>query len=435
MFVSRLVTGLRKPGITACATALVLASAVSANAQGWGGNRTHEAPQLRGDTASTKQGWRVRPLLTVGETTKSGKDYNAKTFHYRIPGILDGIGAYPLDWRRVRVLVNHEFSATNGYAYTLANKTKLVGGRVSYVDINRMTRKVVGMGQAYDVIYDRAGRVVIDEKQLNEGNGTGGLNRPCSAYGVRRGEYGFVSNIFFTGEEVSEFGDTPADGHGGQEFVLEVDKSALYCAPMMGRSAFENVSPATNMRTDKVVILIGDDRQAAPLYLYIGQKNGVPAKSTGYAPPSFLIKNGLGLGNIYIWVSDKGDRDPSTFKGTGAVRTGKFVKVNHWDPSRAGKKGYDALGFASMANLDAQVDALKAMRFSRPEDVAVNPKDGKQLVLASTGPQQLRRWRRQLGHDLHRGHRADQRAARPVALEDRQHPLHAEDHLRRRRRG
>jgi hypothetical protein len=178
---------------------------------------------------------------------------------------------------------------------------------------------------------------------------------------------------------------------GGQEVVVDVDGGALYVVPMMGRAAFENVTimdpSGSTGSSDKVAILIGDDRQGAPLYLYIGQKGAAP--SEGYVPPQFLIDNGLGYGNLYIWVADEveGSRplDVEDFNGTGNTLSGKFVKIEHFDPTSAGLTDFDGIGFASMKYQDDQVTALEGFRFSRPEDVATNPADGTEAVLASTG--------------------------------------------------
>ena len=47
--------------------------------------------------------------------------------------------------------------------------------------------------------------------------------------------------------------------------------------------------------------------------------------------------------------------------------------------------GYDEQGFATQVQQDALGAEIGAFRFSRPEDVATNPQDGTQAVLASTG--------------------------------------------------
>ncbi|MFN0213840.1 MAG: T9SS type A sorting domain-containing protein, partial [Saprospiraceae bacterium] len=129
---------------------------------------------------------------------------------------------------------------------------------------------------------------------------------------------------------------------------------------------------------NKVAIVIGDDRAGAPLLLYIGDKNFV---NNG----SFLDRNGLSHGKLYVWASDNGDLSVQQFNGTGNSRTGKFKEIAYYNPALAGTPGYDALGFANQATQDILGDALGAFSFSRPEDLATNPANGKQVVLASTG--------------------------------------------------
>jgi 2',3'-cyclic-nucleotide 2'-phosphodiesterase / 3'-nucleotidase / 5'-nucleotidase len=335
---------------------------------------TEEPAQLAGDTSNTDGCWEVLPLVTIGEQNSSGDDINLKELGYRPVGILDGMAAWKWNKNTVRVLANHELTAGVGYAYKLANGTSLTGARVSYFDIDRKSRKVCGAGPAYDRVFDRKGDVVTSATQINEGSSTTqGFDRFCSAQGYAKGEYGLKDDIYFCGEETGD----------GQECALDVREGDLYVAPMLGRAAWENLTALENFCSDKVVLLIGDDTDGAPLWLYIGEKGAEP--KTGYAPPKFLKRNGLGYGKLFVWVSDEGDEDPSDFNGTGACRKGKFKEITHFDPSKASTTGWDSLGFAKYATQYAAADAVGAFYFSRPEDVSTNPCDGTQAVLASTG--------------------------------------------------
>jgi secreted PhoX family phosphatase len=211
------------------------------------------------------------------------------------------------------------------------------------------------------------------------------MDRFCSASGIEKGKYGFADDLYFTGEETSP----PYDARGGQMFTLDVQRKTLYCVPAVGRAAFESVCVMGNMNSNKVVLLIGDDRAGAPLLLYIGEKN---ADATGNAPQR-LKMNGLAKGNLYVWVSDNyavnGENDPQAFNGTGNSRTGKFVRIDHYNPAMAGMTGYDAAGWADIDTQDALATSVGNFRFSRPEDVATNPYDGTQAVMNSTGRGQL----------------------------------------------
>lgn len=340
--------------------------------------------QMRGDTAMTGNGWSVIPLVTIGEEGPNGEDVNLAAFGYRPVGILDGIAAFPGPEGSLRLLVNHELSNSAGYEQPLANGTLLKGGRISYVDIDTCTYAVIGMGAGYDTVYDRTGAVVTMASQINEGFNSGGFDRLCSSTGFLAGEYGIADDVYFAGEEVGEFGSTPATGMGGQQVVVDVDNGDAYVLPMLGRGAWESSTLVENFGTNKIVVLWGDDREGAPMWLYIGEREATPPTGA-YTPPEFLVRNGLGFGYLFAWKADNGDTTPQQFNGTGSVRTGTFVRVNNYDPSLADLPHWDALGFASLSSLDSQSQALGGFRLSRPEDVATNPADGTQVVHASTG--------------------------------------------------
>ncbi len=294
-------------------------------------------------------GWVTTELFTVGESFSG----------YFPPGILDGLGAYRKDANTVRVLANHELTTTSGYAYALASGATPTGARVSYFDIDMSTRQVVDAGLAFDTIIQPDGTPVLpgEESSLGAGSG-GGIARLCSSMFVSAGTYGFVDNIYFTGEEDS----SSNGGNGGYEYALDVANHTLYTAPQLGWAAWENVTPLNTGVDTKTALLIGDDRGGAPLYLWVGDKQG-----TG-----FLERNGLSAGTLYAWASDTADVDPADFNGTGASRTGKWAAIN---PST----------MTSIAAQQAYAESQGAFKFSRPEDVATDPMDGTRAVMASTG--------------------------------------------------
>jgi glycerophosphoryl diester phosphodiesterase len=326
---------------------------------------TVEPAQLKG-----LNGYYVDPVFTIGET------YGG----YTPVGILDGLGAFALDDDTVRVLANHELSASSGYTYTLANGTELTGARVTFFDIDKDSLSVVDAGLAYDTIINRAGEVVDSADDLE----FGGINRLCSAQYIEAHQFGkrigLEDGLFFTGEETD----------GGTEFVIDPKTNTMYAVPWMGRAAWENVTEVNTGNARKVALLIGDDREAAPLLLYVGEKD--IRKRAG-----LLERNGLAKGNLYVWVPDEGvdspddednAPDPTGFNGTGNSQSGKWVKLDYYRPDLAsedGSTGYDALGFATQEKQDALVLEAGGFQFSRPEDVATNPKNGRQVVLASTG--------------------------------------------------
>lgn len=302
--------------------------------------------------------WETKQIFTVGETLGG----------YTPPGLLDGAGAIEQPDGKIRVLVNHELSATVGYPYSLGNGLSLTGARVSYFDIDLDNREVITSGLAFNTIYDRAGMEVTTANQVNEnGSLTDGLDRFCSAALFEAGQYGLADDIFFTGEEASE----------GIEYALDIANETLYALPWLGRASWENVT-AFNGGNGKVALLGGDDRAGAPLLLYVGTKQG----------SDFLGRNGLNNGKLYAFVID-GATSPQDFNGTHNFTEGRFVEIENYNPGSAGMNGYDALGFATQDKLDELYEAAGAFQFSRPEDLSTNPQKDWQVVFASTGRGQL----------------------------------------------
>jgi hypothetical protein len=313
---------------------------------------TPEQSQLTG-----LDGWTPLPLFTVGETIDG----------YTPPGILDGLGAHKVSKNTVRVYANHELGGNGGYAYSLANGLQLKGARVSYFDIDRQTRRICDAGLAYDSVCDRFGNVVTAAAQINEtGNTINGFSRFCSSSFYDKNQHGFADDIYITGEENAN----------GTQWALDVEHKKIWACPELGRGAWENVSALDTDCKDLVALLMGDDEQKAPLYLWIGikQKHG-----------TFIERNGLARGQLYAWAADNGDQTPEEFNGIGASRKGKFLAVDARNAAMAGQPGHDAQGYLNDTTLRAAALALGCFSFSRPEDIHTNPDCGTQAVFASTG--------------------------------------------------
>jgi secreted PhoX family phosphatase len=331
---------------------------------------------LRGDTAATSNGWSTTPIFTVGETVGAQLP----------PGLLDGIGAFPVQPDIAAILVNHEFGDVAGYPYRLKNGTRLTGARITSFVVGRTVDalgqesvKLHRAGPAYDTVYDRSFAVVTTASQINEdGAATDGFDRFCSSLSVRKGTYGFADDVYLTGEETG----VPFHPHGGSIWALDVAARQLWAVPALGRGAWENVTPLSTGAADTVALLMGDDTAGSPLYLYVGVKNAL-------GDGSFLDRNGLLVGKLYGWKADGGDVSPETFHGLNSARSGSFVEVAVQEPLLAGMPGHDAAGYLDSDTLAAQADALGCFSFSRPEDLATNPLDGTQAVFASTGRGQL----------------------------------------------
>lgn len=337
--------------------------------------RTGEKAMMIGEN-----GYQVLPLFTVGEGLSGTTGlYNITTAGTYTPvGILDGIGATDVDADTVRLFVNHELNATDGYTYTvfdgMGGEVNFTGGRVSYYDINKTNFEIEDAGLAYDAIYDRAYQRITDTMQLDT---PAGLDRLCSSGLFEADEFGsgmgIVDSIYFTGEESTP----PFHPHGGTEWALDITSGALWAIPDMGRAAWENVTQLDTGTTTHVAFLVGDDTVGAPLYLYIGEKGEV-------GDGSFLDNNGLKEGQLYYWISATGEVDPRDFNTSGSL-SGTWVPIAVRDDALAGMPGYDDAGYKDSDTLQGEAEAGGGFNFSRPEDVATNPADGSQAMLASTG--------------------------------------------------
>jgi serralysin len=346
----------------------------------------------------------VVPLFTIGDTFNgSDRAYNARQdVNYTPVGILDGIGAYRLSaptgvQSRVRVMVNHELGPTAGYAYQVGGASgsavSLTGARVSYFDLDWLggsSFTVSDAGIAINNVFGRNGQLITTANDLGGlgSNATDlartGFNRFCSSalfeansFGAGRG---LANRLYFMGEETT----------GGSMWTIDPANGNTYAIPAMPRGAWENAALIDTGRADKVAFLLGDDRSGAPMYLYVGDKNAA-------AGASFLDRNGLQNGQVFVWVADNGARDASTVNTTGTTVAGRWVQVANRGTPNADVTGdgvadYDSLGFATQAQLDRMAGAgvstsggANAFRFSRPEDISVNPNNPRQAILASTG--------------------------------------------------
>ena len=342
-------------------------------------------------------GWDVSVLHTIGEFTPgTGDAYNSLNAGPYVPvGLLDGMDAYELDGDTVRVLANHELVPGNGYSYeifTNAGTMTLDGARVSYFDIDKETRTIVDSGIAINKIYDASGAVADDISVFQ--NGATGITRLCSS-GLSEAEQfgsgeGLANRIYFTGEET---GGTRSDrAPGGAEWALDPETGDLWQIPAMGRGAWENITEICTGSADTVAFILADDssptdfdgdgvKEAAPLYLYIGEKKS----------GDFLGENGLRDGDLYVWVAkNPNTKDPSDFNNHG-TRLGEWKMIDNSNGASipgvtdiCGEE-FDEQGFPSQCNLWLQAEELGAFGFSRPEDVATNHERCNEVILASTG--------------------------------------------------
>ena len=354
---------------------------------------------LRGEN-----GYNTVPLLTVGDTVPAAAPASA----YTPVGILDGIGATKVDATTDRIFVNHEVGPHQGALYKVSNgqggEFPPQGARISYFDIDTASKAIMRGGVAYSMIYDASRRIAANNgfavsfRESRSGPMTtpdsdDGFNRFCSgslyeanAFGAGKG---LTQTVYFAGEEVGGI----SSAAGGQIWALDVGSGALWAVPAMGRGAWENVTEVDTGDTTHVAFILADDTapfdaggdadlERAPLYLYVGEKSAAP-------DASFLEKNGLANGRLFVWVAEDAGLSVKTFKGHGAAAKGKWVEIdNRRNPEQAsedGSTGFDKYGYPTQRTLWLRAKEKGAFEFTRPEDLHTNPAYGAQIVLADTG--------------------------------------------------
>lgn len=328
-----------------------------------------------------RDGWEAEPLLTVTGELGNG---------YQPVGVPDGIGAVELDAETVRVFVNHEVASDAGEPYAV-DGIELTGARISYFDVDKSSYSITDGGIAYNTIVDASGKVATDASFTFEDKP--GFDRFCSGALFEAGQFdgrGLADAIYFAGEETG--GGFSAVG--GAEWALDVETGTFYALPAFGRGAWENVTEVDTGSDGHVAFVLGDDtapfdadgdgvNEAAPAYLYVGEKSADP-------DAGFLARNGLEGGKLHVWVPREADAiDPQSYRIDDPGLKGSWVALDNAPnlalADEAGANGYDEWGYPTQANLWRQAEALGAFRFSRPEDVSTNPEDGTEVVMASTG--------------------------------------------------
>jgi hypothetical protein len=343
--------------------------------------------------ATGEDGWTADPIYTIGAAISgtTGALNPTTAGDYTPVGVLDGLGAYELDNDTVRVFANHELLHFSAYAYEVSDGAggtfSLNGARISYFDIDKDTRSIVDSGVAINTIYDANGAIATDPSF--QPLGLSGFSRFCSGSLFEDHEFsakrGLEDRIFFAGEEDGGFFNPV----GGGEWALDPETGNMWHLPDLGRGAWENIAILDTGRADTVAVLLADDTspfdfggnpgdEAAPLFLYVGEKD---------PDGDFPAQNGLRGGDLFVWVADNGATSPADYNGSGKLR-GQWIQVDNsptGTPSSDGSTGFDNFGYPTQGNLWLQAQALGAFGFSRPEDVATNPGNGREAVFASTG--------------------------------------------------
>lgn len=347
------------------------------------GSAGYFQPTMLKDVAGGKQ-LQVSNLLTNGEFTK-GLEAGASV--YTPPGILDGLGAYDKGDGTYTVLANSELGSSVGVPY-LVGGVALRGARISKLIVdkdsdddasNGYQSAVISGGIAYTSIVDAEGNLVTDAAQVN-----GGFNRFCSGsfemanrFGPGRG---FVDSIYLTGEEADE----------GLIYGLDTAGETLHAAPGLGRAGWETAIQVDTGSANTVGVLLMDDN-TAPLYLWVGTKSRDPGAG-------FLERNGLAAsqGSLYTWVPTGGSIGTSAGDDGDPINGDETLvpdsaDLNALPLATAAAGTWQRVGSGTEvaaldeATLRATANGLGALQLSRLEDASINPLNGQQVVLATTG--------------------------------------------------
>ncbi|MEI7666249.1 MAG: alkaline phosphatase D family protein [Synechococcaceae cyanobacterium ELA263] len=334
------------------------------------------APSELKSVATDATGYKVTPLFTFGESIGA----------FTPVGVPDGEGAFLKDPSTIRLLVNAEIGKAAGYSYLLANGTELTGARVQYFDIDKTTNAIKGGGVAYNTVVDRFGQTVTDPAQISGDAGLiNGFTRFCSANLFEKDTFGagkgFADRIFLMGEEDGNV----AKGLGGSMCALDVDKGVLYQLGDLPYGSWEGATLVDTGDTSKVAIFLGDDATPSFPMLYVGNKSTDPKAS-------FLERNGLTGGKVYVWAAKDGaakDR-PTEIFGTGTTVAGSWVELAIKDPSKASNDpatGFDKAGYLGTKKIHDAALALNAFACARIEDEDYNHASGKgnQVIFNATG--------------------------------------------------
>ncbi|MBU3693117.1 MAG: DUF839 domain-containing protein [Candidatus Nanopelagicaceae bacterium] len=250
----------------------------------------------------------LTPFLTAGDKVGS----------YVVPGIPDGLGALPAGEGKLKLLTNHEWSATNAVA---AGRTTAAGAAsgsfISESTYNLKTGEVEKMRDFIsDVIwYDYstgefgskpvapAGALAKDAYGTE--NHSRLINRFCSATLAPAGLFydkasglGYQGAVFLTGEE---------GGDESRAFAVNMDGEMVQM-PRFGLSAWENLKPAQTKGKSTVVLGMEDGSAVdSQLWLYQGTKT---------KKGQWFEKAGLNNGKLYVLSAGTSIANDNAFRTT-----------------------------------------------------------------------------------------------------------------------
>ena len=294
---------------------------------------------------------------------------------YLVPGIPDGLGVVK-NGNSLRVITNHEWSATNAVAAGRTTAGGLVSGSfLSDMTYDLKTQKVTKAVDLFkDVVwYDYttgkygqtpvapAGALVKDS--YGTLNHSYLLNRFCSGSLAPAGSFfdkasGYGSNdaVFLAGEE---------GGDESRAFATNLTTGQLVQLPALGLAAWENVIPAPN-KGKTTVLMTNEDGSAtdSQQWMYVGTKT-----KTG----TWYEKAGFTNGKSYVVAAAAG----------AAVANDAEIRTKY------GKNKPFPISFAEVnikANgKDQNIEAnAKGIEFARVEDGHFDPKKPNDYYFVTT---------------------------------------------------
>ena len=250
---------LRKPMSSTTILALLVSLSACATTRG---PTTSTTPYL----VPVAEGVEFVSILTAGDEVKTGDKDNAT---YRMAGTPDGLGAYDNNDGSITVLMNHEFSDSDGVARAHGSH----GAFVSTWQIRKTDLKVLNGGD------------LIKNLQLADPSRTT-FNRLCSAdlaaptafFNNKTGKGFNDGRIFMGGEEAGKKGRAFAHIASGRE------RGTSFELPALGIAGWENLV-ASPHEQDKTIVAGLDDGGHNKVYFYIGEKQsaGDPVERAGLA--------------------------------------------------------------------------------------------------------------------------------------------------------
>ena len=294
---------------------------------------------------------------------------------YLVPGIPDGLGAVK-NGNSLRIITNHEWSATNAVAAGRTTAGGLVSGSfLSDMTYDLRTQKVTKAVDLFkDVVwYDYttgkygqtpvapAGALVKDS--FGTLNHSYLLNRFCSGSLAPAGSffdkasgYGFTDAVFLAGEE---------GGDESRAFATNLTNGQLVQLPALGLAAWENVIPAPT-KGKTTVLMTNEDGSAtdSQQWMYVGTKT-----KTG----TWYEKAGFTNGKSYVVAAAAG----------AAVANDAEIRTKY------GKNKPFAITFAEVNTKvngkDQNIEAnAKGIEFARVEDGHFDPKKPNDYYFVTT---------------------------------------------------